>query len=523
MTSTTGDEARHCHVRALHLPLERPRVGHARRHRRRDRQLGRDALFADLLRDLHGADADAHTDPTPTPTPAPVSVSSVYGSGVFGSAGTLTATLTSGGNPLAGKSVAFKLNGSNVGNATTDQSGVATLAGVTLSGMGSGAHNAAVTAWFAGDSELRKLQRRGRTQRLGGGPVGLDDGRPQPGPRGLELQLQDDHQQHGQRPVGEHGAHGRTPVAGDIHGGHIDARHLLVCLCDAHRDLQRRRDTRGRQRRCKITVKPREEGTLNNTATVKASQWDPSTGNGSAYVNGLPAVKNIDVSVTQTDSADPINVGDNTVYTLVVKNGNGPIGATGVTLQDTLPSGMTFVSATTTQGSLVTPPVGSSGIVTANIGAMGPGATVTVTVTAKGAASGTWTNTAQVSSAETDTNTANNSATQSTTVKASAVVGLQKILLVKQTMTGGCESTTGQVYLTAPAPAGGATVSLSKNVSGVSVPAYVNVPAGATVSPAFNVNTNAVTAKQSGLVTATSGPNSVSRSVTINVGNGTCP
>jgi hypothetical protein len=42
------------------------------------------------------------------------------------------------------------------------------------------------------------------------------------------------------------------------------------------------------------------------------------------------------------------------------------------------------------------------------------------------------------------------------------------------------------------------------------------------VSPAFTVTTHPVTAKQTGLVTATSGPNSVSRGVTINVGNGSC-
>jgi uncharacterized repeat protein (TIGR01451 family) len=272
-----------------------------------------------------------------------------------------------------------------------------------------------------------------------------------------------------------------------------------------------------------ITVKPRDEGTLNNTVNVTAGQWDPATGNSSASVNGLQAIKFVDLSVTKTDSADPIFVGDNTTYTMMVKNSNTAINATGVSLQDSLPSGMTFVSATTTQGSLVTPPVGSTGIVTANIGTMAPNATATVTVTVKGATAGVQTNTATVSANETDSNTANNTATQSTTVKAVVVVNLQKVLLAKQVMTGGCENTTGNVYLTAPAPMGGVTVMLSSNISGVTVPAFVDIPAGAMVSPAFNVTTNPVTAKQLGLVTATSGPNSVSRNVTINVGNGTCP
>ncbi|HZT61307.1 MAG TPA: MBG domain-containing protein [Pyrinomonadaceae bacterium] len=271
-----------------------------------------------------------------------------------------------------------------------------------------------------------------------------------------------------------------------------------------------------------ITVKPRDEGTLDDTATVTAGQWDPATGNSSASVNGLQSIKLVDLSVSLTDSNDPIFVGDQTTYTMVVKNANTTINATGVSLQDALPSGMTFVAATTTQGSLVTPPVGSTGIVTANIGTVAPNATVTVTVTAKGATAGVQTSTASVSSTETDSNTSNNTATQSTTVKAVVVVGLQKVLLAKQVMTGGCENTTGNVYLTAPAPDGGVTVALSSNISGVTVPSSVFIPQGAMVSPAFNVTTSQVTAKQVGLVTATSGQNSVSRSVTINVGNGTC-
>ncbi len=271
-----------------------------------------------------------------------------------------------------------------------------------------------------------------------------------------------------------------------------------------------------------ITVKPREEGTLNDTATITASQWDPATGNNSASVNGIPSQKIVDLSVSKTDSVDPIFVGDNTTYTMTVKNSNTEINATGVTLQDSLPSGMTFVSGATSQGSLITPPVGSTGIVTANIGTMAPNAVVTVTVTVKGTVAGVQTNSATVAGNETDSNSSNNTATQSTTVKPQPTVTLQKVLLASQVLTGGCQNTTGNVYLTAPAPAGGVNVSLSSNVSGASVPASVFIPAGQTVSPAFNLTTSQVTAKQVGLITATSGASSVSRGITINVGNGSC-
>ena len=271
-----------------------------------------------------------------------------------------------------------------------------------------------------------------------------------------------------------------------------------------------------------ITVKPRDEGTLNDTATIAAGQWDPATGNNSASVNGIQAIKFVDLSVSKTDSVDPIFIGDQTVYTITVKNSNTTINATGVTMQDSLPSGMTFVSATTTQGSLVTPPVGSTGLVTASIGMMAPNAAVTVNVTVKGAAAGAQTDTATVSANETDSNTSNNTATQTTTVKTPPTVTLQKVLLASQVLTGGCQNTTGQVYLTAPAPNGGVTVPLSSNISGASVPASVFIPGGQMVSPNFTVTTSPVTAKQVGLITAGTGSGAVSRGLTINVGSGTC-
>ena len=124
-----------------------------------------------------------------------------------------------------------------------------------------------------------------------------------------------------------------------------------------------------------ITVKPRSEGTLDNTATITASQWDPATGNNSASVNGLQVKKYVDLTVTMSASANPIFAGQNTTYTILVKNVSTQFPATGVTLTDVLPASLNFVSATTSQGSLVTPPVGSNGTVTANLGSVATGAT----------------------------------------------------------------------------------------------------------------------------------------------------
>jgi len=270
-----------------------------------------------------------------------------------------------------------------------------------------------------------------------------------------------------------------------------------------------------------ITVKPREEGTLNNTATITAGNWNPATGNNSASVNGLPAVKQTDLSIQKSAAPNPIFISQNATYTLVARNNSPVIGATGVVVTDSLPASMKFVSATTSQGSLITPPVGSTGIVTANIGSLATGATATVTITVTSSAAGVITNTASVTGTESDPNPANNTDSATTTVNA---VNLQKVLLAKQVLIGGCENTTGNVYLTGPAPAGGLTISLSTtSLAGVTVPASVFIPAAQTVSPAFNVTTSPVVTKQVGLVNATLGASTVSRGLTINVGSGVCP
>jgi uncharacterized repeat protein (TIGR01451 family) len=261
-----------------------------------------------------------------------------------------------------------------------------------------------------------------------------------------------------------------------------------------------------------ITVKPRSEGTLNNTATITASQWDPATGNNSASVNGLPAVKFVDLQVQKVGSANPIFAGQNV---------GTPFGATGVTLTDALPASFNFVSATTSQGSLITPPVGSNGTVTANLGSIASGAMATVTITVSSTTAGVVTNSASATSTESESTPANNTGSASTTVNSSALL---KVLLAKQVLTGGCENTTGNVYLTGPAGPGGVNVPLStSNLAGVTVPASVFIPAGQSVSPAFNVTTTPVVTKQVGLVIAGSGPGSVSRGLTINVGSGSCP
>ena len=101
----------------------------------------------------------ASPSPSPSPTPATTSITNVSGSGTYLGTATLTATLTSNGSPVSGKTIAFTLNSTAVCGGstgvtcpTTNASGIATLSGVSLTGINAGSYPNAVGASFAGDS-----------------------------------------------------------------------------------------------------------------------------------------------------------------------------------------------------------------------------------------------------------------------------------------------------------------------------------------------------------------------------------
>ncbi len=119
---------------------------------------------------------------------------------------------------------------------------------------------------------------------------------------------------------------------------------------------------------------------------------------------------NADLALSLGDLPDPVMVNNQLVYTLTVTN-NGPDPAANVAVADTLPSGVVFVSANTTQGTCS----GSSSI-NCDLGSLNAGARATITITVRPNAAGTITNRASVTSATADANPANNSATQETRV-----------------------------------------------------------------------------------------------------------
>lgn len=108
-----------------------------------------------------------------------------------------------------------------------------------------------------------------------------------------------------------------------------------------------------------------------------------------------------DLSITKTASNLTPNFGSNITFVITATN-NGLSAATGVTINDLLPSGYTFVSATPSIGSYVN----GTGIWT--IGAMANAATATLSVVVTVKSSGIYTNIATISGNENDPVASNN-------------------------------------------------------------------------------------------------------------------
>lgn len=134
-----------------------------------------------------------------------------------------------------------------------------------------------------------------------------------------------------------------------------------------------------------------------NLATVSGDQPDPDLANNQATATTrVPPSVNLRMTKTASTTAPP--AGSNVTFTISVSN-DGPSPATGVTLSDPLPSGLTYVSSAAAQGSCRA----SGNLVTCALGSLAAGGSTLVTITARagtGTAATTITNTATVSATE---------------------------------------------------------------------------------------------------------------------------
>lgn len=158
-------------------------------------------------------------------------------------------------------------------------------------------------------------------------------------------------------------------------------------------------------------------GSVTAGSFVTATATDPSN-NTSEFCGCTevidPSSFTADLSISKSDDADPVAEGNNLAYTVSVTNSGPDNDSSTVTVTDTLPSGVSFVSASGTGWSCVE----NSGVVTCTRAGLNVEAApaITITVTVNTGTSGTITNNVSVSSPTTDTTPANDSASEETTV-----------------------------------------------------------------------------------------------------------
>jgi len=136
------------------------------------------------------------------------------------------------------------------------------------------------------------------------------------------------------------------------------------------------------------TVSP--GGTLADGSPVGGTGYASASSSAEDVIIG---VNGADLSVTQSVAPASANVGGNVVFTVTLLN-SGLQAASGVTLRDSLPAGLTYVSSTASQGAYDNT-TGSW-----SVGGLAPGASATLNLTATINPSGSYSNTAEVSASD---------------------------------------------------------------------------------------------------------------------------
>jgi large repetitive protein len=128
-----------------------------------------------------------------------------------------------------------------------------------------------------------------------------------------------------------------------------------------------------------------------------------------ASVSYTPQV--VDLKIAKVDFPDPVYSGRELSYTITVSNA-GPSAATEVVVTDTLPTRVTFVSATASQGTVTS----TAGTVVAQLNtlAINASATITVIVQVESRYEGPLINQAEIQGRQYDSDTANNTDTTNT-------------------------------------------------------------------------------------------------------------
>lgn len=160
--------------------------------------------------------------------------------------------------------------------------------------------------------------------------------------------------------------------------------------------------------------------------------------------------REVNLVIALTDTPDPVFAGQPLNYTVSVNN-TGPLDTTGVMMTDTLPSGVTFGSATPSQGSCS----GDNTSVSCGLGNLASGGSASIAIRVTPLVAGVITNGAQVVANETDPDTSNNSASVTTTVDPVADLAVTLADTPDPVSLGQTVSYTTTVTNNGPSPASG--------------------------------------------------------------------
>lgn len=196
--------------------------------------------------------------------------------------------------------------------------------------------------------------------------------------------------------------------------------------------------------------------TVSNNTTIAAIvptgvTTGPITVQGPGGTNTSAAnftIDSTDIGVSVTASPNPVFVGSNLVYTIVVTN-LGPVSASNVRLTNLLAPTVIPQSVVISQGSLAT----NVNPFTGDFGTINDNSFATVTLTVRPTAIGTITNTASVGSDLSDSNPANNIATTTTIVWPLPFLSITNLM------------SNNLLQVSWPAPLSGFTLQFSTNLS----------------------------------------------------------
>ncbi len=192
-----------------------------------------------------------------------------------------------------------------------------------------------------------------------------------------------------------------------------------------------------------ISANTSVNGTVSNTSGTIGTTPDSNYANNQAtqsFTVGSVTRPTADLGITITPGTTSPTVGSNLTYTLAVTN-SGPTDATNVMVNDFLPTGVTLISATPSQGATATT---RGNLVSDNLGTIVSGATARLTVVVAPTTAGAITNAVNVSGNQLDLVTANNSASSTLTVGTTGTA----VLALSQTFTAATPGQPEQVTLT---------------------------------------------------------------------------